>query len=376
MKKLVSALLATAMVMGLATMSMAATISYSGRVHFEVNSVDMVSASCDDLWFDVDYATVLGEEGSPWSAGAKLRVKRPDVVEAITNTTTTPATTTDVSGTNAVALEGAGYIKYTAEMFNVSFKTDFDAGVGKDLVDKFPIQWAPGIELNVIPMEGLTATVMVNEASATVGTDHVVSALGKVVYVGEGLEVGGGYLMNPSGTTASADDKSAYNVWGSYKLLDMVTVGAEYSNRTTAGNAENAYLAKVGFAPAEMPIELNARYNYRTNGYFIKDDTGSENFCLADRFWDTTTAAKMVTDGVDGAYLASVDGAFKIDDTLKVGAAVDYTDIKFKDLNGKDVQLGYKAYVSKKIVDGLEAEAGYKSFIDNKIYVGMTATLK
>ncbi len=344
MKKFITGAVTAAMVLSMATMSLAATLSYSGKVSVELNSRDGFVGAEDDVYMTVDYAKDFGEG---WSAGVKFDVKPNE-------------------GTlgDSIYIDGTGYIKYTEDMWDVSFNTDADYSVGNDLSDQFTTLdgTGPGLEVNVKPMEGFTLTgdlAQIEKDDALKNSDADFGYAVKGEYNLDGVVFGAGYLGENNA------DRAAFGIYGSYAVNDMITVGAEYGDRTVNGNDhDTAIMGKVSYTAD--PLTANLSYTQRNGGYAIKDDTEGEVYVLADRFWDDNIAA-------DG-YLVCFDMSYSIDENLKLVAAVDYTDMDFNKVdNGDTVNIGYKAAVVKTIVPNVDFELGYKSFMKDKVYATISA---
>lgn len=384
MKKVLSVVLALAMVLAVASFAAAATLSYTGNVNAEFNTIDYLANGYGDTWLTVDYTKDLTEG---WSAGIKFNVKPGQSAAG-----------------DAVGFDGKGYVKYTAELWDVSFKTGYDNAVGQDLkvpgvahdlvvegvtfvtgMSEGKLPDNPSVELNFKPVEGLTLTADILDEPST-KAEHTFDYLFQGVYDLNGFKVGAGYSSLSYGTSNSDDDFTIMGVFGSYKIMDILTIGAEYQARSYVNalgerNDFPGYRVNVGYS--QDAITANLTYFARSAGVWTKDDGSGEMFSLADRFRDMGGFLSMTNlpDKVtDTRYLISVDGSYALSDTMKVGALFETTDAKFQGIKHDgskvtDVSTGYKVYLSDTIVPNLTLEGGYQAFIDGKIYVKLSANI-
>ena len=383
MKKVLSVVLALAMVLAVASFAAAATLSYTGNVNIEFNNNHYFNdGGYGDTWLTIDYTKDLTEG---WSAGAKFKVvpgKKTDGYDRNYDDAT-------FQNADAIAFDGQGFVKYDAELWNVSFKTGTDAVVGSDLGGpdvgiQGKLSGGPDVEFEVKPIEGLTGTLVVSSSvvAGTATTKQQLNYLVKGVYSLDAITAGVGYSVDSLATETSDDNVSVMGVWGTYKVLDALTVGAEYQSRklTNLLDAFAGYKVKANYA--QDAIAANFAYTVRSAGVFTKNDKEAEAFSLADRFMDDNPGwTNPLTSVTDTHYLISVDGSYALTDAVKVGAAFNTTDAKFSGtkLDGKtavtDATSDFKVYVSDTLVPNLVLEAGYQQFIDSKIYVKLQANI-
>jgi len=384
-KKLLVVALSVVMVLAFAAFAMAATETFTGNVNAEYNTVDAINNGYGDVWAEIAYDKDFTEG---WTGGLKFRVK--------------PA--------NTVAYEGDGFIKYTADMWNVNFATGGSFGAGVDLnapdaaviltkydVDGVTVLWVggglggkiegPNVAVNVTPMEGFTGTLWLTDTGAV--TEQTFDIGVKGVYDANGLNAGLGYAMSSAGTSESTDDATTMALFGSYKLMeDALKVGLEYQSRAFEGIDDPAVGMKVYANYSKDALSAGISYITRTAMFYTKDDKWGENWALADRFMDVSIIAPGIYGGqneafdslTDTRYLISANVSYKLTDAITAGLNVDMTDAKYNGVNSAgdaqtDVSMGYKVYVTDQIVPDLSVEAGYQAFLDSKVYVTLKAKL-
>jgi len=369
-KKLLVVALSVVMVLAFAAFASAATTSFVGVVNAEYNTLDAINNNYGDVWAEFDMAKDFTEG---WTGGLKFRVKPKD-----TNT----------------GFEGDGFIKYSADMWNVNFATGGGFSVGQDLnpanatkviggitVYEGSIVGGPSVTANVIPMEGLTATLFLNDEGLV--TEQTFNIGLKAVYDLSPLKVGFGYLTETAGTESDDDGVTSMGVFGSYKLMeDALTVGAEYQSRTYPEVlvADPQVGMKVYANYAKDALSAGISYTTRTVGFCTKDDKAAELSSLADRFMDIDPGWNDAITGTETHSLISLSASYKMTDAITVGLNVDTTDTSFTGIDAagelvEDANMGYKLYVTDQIVPDLKLEAGYQSFIQSKVYVTLSATL-
>jgi hypothetical protein len=366
-----------------------------GNVNAEYNTVDNIANGYGDVWAEFDLTKDFTEG---WTGGLKFRAQPGKTADVRNKEDDGTAT---VASTDAVKFEGDGWIKYAADMWNVKFATGGSFGVGADLnapdaVFGGQVGGQPNVEFNVIPMEGLTATLFLNEeADATTvpnNTDCVYNYGFKGVYDLAPLKVGVGYSAENFGTTAD-DNITTMGVFGSYKLLeDALTVGAEYQSRNfPAPFTDPAVGMKVYANYSKDALSAGFSYMTRSAAFYTKNDNATEAWSLADRFMDKSlfditgvgpdpAVSNPYLDATSTRYLISINASYKVTEAITVGAVIDTTDVKYNSVNSAgtamtDVTSGYKLYVSDQIVPDLTLEAGYQSFLDSKVYVKLSAKI-
>ncbi|HEX7715171.1 MAG TPA: porin, partial [Bacillota bacterium] len=118
MKKVLSVVLALAMVLAVASFAMAATVSYTGSVKAEYNSINGLNNGYNDTYFTVDYTK---DFQNGWSAGAQVKVfagQTAEQLDAVTNDDLDSLLESD-----AVNFTGKGFVKYTADMWDIALQT-------------------------------------------------------------------------------------------------------------------------------------------------------------------------------------------------------------------------------------------------------------
>jgi hypothetical protein len=395
-KKLLVVALSVVMVLAFAAFAMAdGKTTLVGNVNAEYNTINNINNGYGDVWAEFDLTKDFTEG---WTGGLKFRAQ-PGKTTTLKVLVLDPITGLPVEkeityqNGDAVKFEGDGWIKYAADMWNVKFATGGSFGAGADLnapdADGGQVGGQPNVEANVIPMEGLTLTLFLNEqadATTATGTDCVFNYGFKGVYDLSPLKVGVGYSGLNNGTTAD-DNVTTMGVFGSYKLMeDALTVGAEYQSRTYPSPLDDPAVGmKVYASYSKDALTAGLSYITRTAMFYTKNDKSAEAWSLADRFMDKSlgldgTVTNPYADLTSTRYLMSISASYKVTEAITVGAVIDTTDVKYNgvDSTGKaltDVTSGYKVYVTDQIVPDLSLEAGYQSFLDSKVYVKLSAKI-
>lgn len=382
MKKVLSVVLALAMVLAVASFAMAATVSYTGSVKAEYNSINGLNNGYNDTYFTVDYTK---DFQNGWSAGAQVKVFAGQTAETLDSTTQNDDLDSLLES-DAVNFTGKGFVKYTADMWDIALQTGLDDGIGSAFLFN-KLNDKPAVVVNVRPMEGLTITGDLAEVDGTLAKDeHAYDYLLKGVYSLDALTIGGGYAyINGDGTSNTQNDATQMGVWGSYKVMDALTVGGEYNSLASTASgvkAQSAYQVKATYAAD--PITANLSYTGKSNAFIYNDAFGNlfnvpnydGPFCSAADYFSSVQSSLNENDTFT---MISADATYKLTDAVAAVVAVDSLGKEVTLANYKGVSttssLGYKVAVTDTLTDGLVLEGGYKSFIDGKLYVTLTATL-
>lgn len=230
---------------------------------------------------------------------------------------------------NEVYFDCAGWIEWTQEMFVATASTSIDGNASKyDLGGGWDLTAAPGVKVvSTALMEGLTGTFIVNDGSV----DY--NFLLKADYVGEALGAGFGYQAGPD----------AMYVWGSYKVMDSLTVNGEYGMRTDLSAME------VAVAYSADPLTANAKFIMTTADGYVFVDEAYENVYNA-----------FGEDGVQGSIVVA-DATYKLSDAISVNGAFGYAMV---DTWADNQLMSFEVGATDKLSDKLTVEGSLTSYAD------------
>ncbi|NLG83009.1 MAG: hypothetical protein GX493_00035 [Firmicutes bacterium] len=371
MKKLLAIFAGLVLVLGFASMTLAASESFTGSVevtwsdgNLDDNTGAVFGASRGAV-ISVDYAKDFSETAS---AGLKVKIDYNDhnTVPDVTDDTDT------VSPKGYPNFDGAGWIKVKTDFADFTAWTAIKGAAGKDITTG-DIDEYPGLQVDLKAVEGLSASLILNNKQ--VGTDALYDFVVKGSYTMEGLTVGGGYSSNPSDADNSV---TAFDVFGSYALEDLgLTVGAEYASRTarsydpvgdatayTYNDTGSAYLLKAGFTGIEG-LTVNASYEGKDDLYGATLGSGDypdpQDFTAADLF--------KAASGLEISKFAA-DATYQLTEQLSVNGLVQY--VAAGDKNATYFKVGATFAVN----EALSVSGSYASLQDKDDVVGLVAINK
>lgn len=354
MKKLLVVLLALTFVVAMATAAFAVTTtSVDGKVEITLNNTDQLGGSVDGkISFDL-----MKDYGEGYSAGLKIKLTPGDNVDVLDTTVPTPVVVS-VDKASSVAYDGAGWIEMKKDLYTLTLKTDINASVGNDLSGFCDLTSGPGLQIvSSSLMEGLTVTGVVNEKNLFYNVNL------KAVYAVDPLTVGFGYQTNGVAEGAAKAANDALGVWGSYKVGDTLTVGAEFNSRPNLGNPVNStvgassVLVKASYTAD--PLTVNGSFTTKTYGFSVKDpakyNADADKYSIAEIY----DYANLIE-----GYLVKVDATYKVSDPFSVNGNVQYLGGKIAGFDINQNQISYKLGATYKVSDKLSTEGWYKAIGD------------
>ena len=307
MKKLSVLVLALVLVVSLASVSFAATTSFSGEVSVILSQGDFAMNS-ENAKVSFDFTKKYNDN---LSAGLSLYYKW-DSTAAV--------------GERLVGgLDPSGFITFSYAPLTVNVKTSIGGGVSKDILT-YGIESGAGVQVDYTVVEGLTATVVGNTAANGFGY------VAKVAYTGNGLTVGAGYQADEKVDAG----KEAIGAYASYTVAG-ITAAVEYNNRVVP--EATSILAKVGGTFG--PLTANAAFIMQDATQTLDDDN-------ADQDWAAYEALRF--NGIEGKAF-KVDGSFKVIEPLTLSGNFQMV---------LDGDMSYKVGAAYTF-ESCKAEASYKA---------------
>lgn len=361
MKKLLVLALSVLTVIFMASAVMAASTTYAGKVEVKYTNDSLKGFDGkQEASFTVDFTKDFGDGVT---AGTKVKVEAGKTTGSLDETKDLKdwnndgdKLDTDVKllTSDAVKFDTDGFIKFDRALYDLTLKTGIDASPCNDFADGQKIAKNVGMQLDLTPGQGLTATFVANDSDMTKDLNYVA----KAAYTADNMKFGAGYAST-----------KVFDVWAS-AAFGQLTAGVEY-----AGNdqSQNALLAKAGYTAGALSVNGSflQQKKFKTAG----DDTSIYGEDASDNE-KLSAAAKFRREANVEGSLIGVDASYKLSDVTTVGAIVQLlNDVKYQNFDGKDVSNSIKVSVSNKLTDKLTVEGYYRTFIDEKYGVKATYTV-
>jgi hypothetical protein len=187
--------------------------------------------------------------------------------------------------------------------------------------------------------------------------------------------------LDPLGAVLYADvTKSALAAYGTFNVIEPLTIGAEYGMRKLSSKELDADLEALKEDNFVTAILANAAYKddaIDASASFLMSDEGFVYLDYADD-GDEFLARDTVRGISDNNYMVIfTDASYKVTDAIGVNGAFDFI-LSAKDADDKDVELDDK--MSYKVgadytLDALKFEGWYKAYIGYEVGGKATYTL-
>ncbi|MBA2133777.1 hypothetical protein [Capillibacterium thermochitinicola] len=363
MKKALVLALSVFMVLALATAAFAAEVSYSGKVQVKwagETDVEPGFAAGDlEAGVTIDFTKDYGD-GVTAGVTTKIQAHGDSVKE--------------------FDFDGAGWIKLDYDILAVTAKTEIDGNAANDLAAEWGLAGAPGVQVDVTAIDGLAITGLINAGPTY-------NFLTKAEYSADALALGAGFqkhgLADDAYIEAELDEegevvfkntvKDAFAIWGSYEVIDGLTIAGEFASRTEnykikkededrfkKPEAMNAILVKASYEGGGLTVD--AAFLNQDLGFVTQNEDDADDFLARDF---------MKLGGFEGNVLY-VDASYALTDALKVSGAFDYVlsakvgkaDVlkNFKDLFDEDFALSYKVAADYDLTEEIALGAWYKGY--------------
>ena len=361
MKKALILALTVLTVLCMATAALAVEVSYEGLVEVKWAGETDVDPGFDtgdvEATVNIDFKKDFGDGVT---AGLKTRLRAHE--------------------TGIMEFKDDGWIQLERDLFTAKASTDIDGNAAKDLGGEWDLTGAPGLGLDLNLIEGLTINSVIN-AGPNYG--YVV----KGGFEQDLFTVGGGYqaekvdILDPLGAVLYADvTKSALAAYGTFNVIEPLTIGAEYGMRKLSSKELDADLEALKEDNFVTAILANAAYKddaIDASASFLMSDEGFVYLDYADD-GDEFLARDTVRGISDNNYMVIfTDASYKVTDAIGVNGAFDFI-LSAKDADDKDVELDDK--MSYKVgadytLDALKFEGWYKAYIGYEVGGKATYTL-
>jgi len=366
LKKALVLALTAFMVLALATAALAVDITYEGNVKVKwgnhgVPKDDKTTFATDSLEYKLKF-NLVKDFGDGVSAGLTLENKYDNDDNG-----------KEVYDKDLYIVDKNAWIKLDYELFDVTAFTNGNGSVGKDF-GQFDLGRNAGVQVDLALIDGLTVTGLASGGGDPTDKTKAYGFLVKGNYAADLFTLGGGFQTES--TEIEDVKKTALAAYGSFNVMDNLTVKGEYGSRKLGAKKDEK---------AITGILAGAKYDdsvLMLDGNFLSVDKG---FDIIDypADGDRWKARDTVKDAQEWkASVIYVDASYAITDALKVVGNFDYI-LNAKDADNKDVKfendlkgwnISYKAGAEYLFTEALKGEGWFRAYGKDRNQVGAKAT--
>jgi hypothetical protein len=275
--------------------------------------------------------------------------------------------------------DGEGWVQLDRDLFTLKAATEIGGNAAKDLGGEYDLEGAPGLGLDLNLIEGLTINTVINS-----GPNY--GYLAKAEYEQDLFTIGGGYQSECTDNVEAEVPEiditarlSALSVYGSFNVIEPLTLSAEYATRTGKASGK---VAGVDVDESKDITAILASAAYEEEDFidakvsFLMQDAGFITLNYADD-GDDFLARDFVKGfaGFDHVVIFS-DVTFNVTEDFELNGAFDYIvsskldDTKYELSDDMSYKIG-AAYT----IDDLKLEGWYKAFVIDQLGAKATYTL-
>ena len=371
MKKALVLALTAFMVLALATAAFAVEVDYEGKVAVKwAGETDVEPGFAEDALEATIKLDFTKDYGNGVTAGLNTKVEVHGDVhdghlydDADGNEEYTPGDPADPDDEGEelyrdIRFDGAGWIKLDYDILAVTAKTEIDGNAANDLAAEWGLAGAPGVQVDVTAIDGLTITGLINAGPTY-------NFLTKAEYSADALALGAGFQKHGKDKDETYDVlKDAFAIWGSYEVIDGLTIGGEFASRTDNSEekpeAMNAILAKASYEGNGLTVD--AAFLNQKEGFVTQNEDDADDFLARD----------FVKLGGPEGNLIYVDASYTLTDELTVNGSFDYIlsaksgdqDLikAAKDGLDENIALSYKVGADYDLTEKLALGAWFKGY--------------